>query len=135
MSTSFVNATRPATSLMNGGGGIVIGTVSASVEYFVHERAPMHGSSSASLSRRRPQSRWPWVRAAVQTPPSRVGRLRRGSTSKSPERLLPGLALRLRALVVPGRVHAVRPNYALERTVIRRRPCSDVRRAAAQRER
>jgi hypothetical protein len=134
MNTSFVNATLQAPTVMNKGGGIVIGEVSASVECFVHERAPPQSSRTVSLSRRRPQS--PLIRAftAVHALPSREGRPRRGSTSEIPDGSELGQTPGLRALAVPARSHAVRPNYAFERTAYRRRNHWR-HRAAAQRER
>jgi hypothetical protein len=135
MIASSVSATLTATTAMKWGGGIVIGTVGALVENFVHERAPPQSSSTVSLSRRRPQSPLTRLCTAVHALPSRVGRPRRGSTSGIPDGSELGQTPGLRALVVAVRSHAVRPNYAFERTVIRQRLCSGVRRAAAQRER
>ncbi len=116
MILSFGELTLQATPEMNMGCVIEIGDVSTSVACFVHERAPTQGLSSVSLARRRPQSRLSGVCAAVHTNPSRVGRSRRGPTSKIPDRSLPGSALRLHALVVAARSHSARPNYAFERT-------------------
>jgi hypothetical protein len=134
MSTGFVAPTLPATSAMKWGGGIVIGTVSASVEKFVYERAPSQRVGSASLARRRPQSRLSRLCAAVRASQLPVGRPRRGPTSEIRDRSLLGPALALRALVVPVRSHSVRPNYALQRTVMRQRNLRP-QRAAAERER
>jgi hypothetical protein len=135
MNTGFVNATLQAAPVMNKGGGIVIGEVSASVECFVRERAPTRGSSSVSLARRRPQSRWPSLYAAVPASQLRVGRPRRGPTSEIRDRSLLGPALALRALVVRGRSHPVRPNYALQRTANQPHFQFRPQRAAAERER
>jgi hypothetical protein len=121
MIASFVSATLQATSVMNRGGGIVIGTVSALVENFVHERAPSRRLSSASLSRRLPPRRLHRVRACVESARLSVGHARRGSTSESPDGSELGQTPGLRALVVPVRSHAVRPNYAFERTANRHR--------------
>jgi hypothetical protein len=134
MTTSFVNATLQAAPVMNKGGGIVIGTVSALVENFVHERAPWHSPRPASLSRRLPPRRLHRVRACVESAPFRVGHAKRGSTSESPDGSELGQTPGMRALVVPGRSHAVRPNYAFERTVKSPRNHRGLR-AAAQRER
>jgi hypothetical protein len=134
MNTIFGNATLQAAPVMNGGGGVVIGPVSAQVENFVHERAPPQSLSTASLSRRCPQSRWPSLCATVLAPQLRVGRPRRGSTSEIPEGSELGHTPGLRALVVAVRSHSVRPNYAFERTANWR--CIHRRHhAAAQRER
>jgi len=116
MVNSLGNATLPATSAMNRGGGIVIGTVSALVENFVHERAPTPCSHLASLSRRLPPRRLHRVRACAETARLRVGQSRRGSTFEIPDRLPLGSALGLRAFAVAARSHPVRPNYALHRT-------------------
>jgi hypothetical protein len=134
MIPSSGNTTLQATPVMNRGGGIVIGTVSALVENFVRERAPPQGSATASLSRRRPQSPLSSLCTAVHALASRVGRPRRGSTSKIPDGLELGQTPGLRALAVRGRSHAVRPNYAFERTVKSSRNHWRLR-AAAQRER
>jgi hypothetical protein len=134
MNTSFVNATHLTASVMNRGGRIVSCAVIASVECFVHERAPPQCSATASLSRRRPQSPLSRLCTAVHALASRVGRPRRGSTSEIPDRSLPSSTPGLRALAVSGRSHSVRPNYAFERTV--KSPRNHRRlRAAAQRER
>jgi hypothetical protein len=134
MIASFVSATLKATSVMNRGGGIVIGTVSAQVENFVPERAPSPRSGSASLSRRIPPRRSHLVRACVASARLLVDHARRGSTSGIPDGSELGQTPGLRALVVAVRSHAVRPNYAFERTANRHR---NHRRhhAAAQRER
>jgi hypothetical protein len=134
MNPSFGASTIQATPGMNMSCVSVIGTVSASVENFVHERAPTQRLSSASLARRRPQSRWLGPCATVHASQFRAGRPRRGPTSEIRDRVLPGPALALRALVVPVRSHSVRPNYALQRTVIRQRNLWR-HRAAAERER
>jgi hypothetical protein len=117
MNLSFGASTLQAAPGINMGCVIVIGEVSASVECFVCERGPTHGFSSASLGRRRPQSRRSRVCAAVQTSQSRVGLPRRGPTSEIRESTAPGRALGMRALVAAVRSHSVRPNYAFERTV------------------
>jgi hypothetical protein len=116
MNTSSVSATLQATSVMNRGGGIVIGTISAHVENFVYERAPPQSLSTASLSRRCPQPRWPSLCATVHASQLRVGRPRRGSTSEIPKGSELGHTPGLRALVVAVWSHPVRPNYAFERT-------------------
>jgi len=134
MNTSFDAAALQATPAINRGGRIVIGAVSASVECFVRERAPTRGSSSASLARRRPQSRLFRVCAAVHTLQPRVARPRRGPTSEIPERLSHRPSIGLRALVVPVRSHSVRPNYALQRTVYKSHFQFRLQRAAAERE-
>jgi hypothetical protein len=135
MIASSVSATLTATTAMKWGGGIVIGTVGALVENFVHERAPPQSSSTVSLSRRRPQSPLTRLCTAVHALPSRVGRPRRGSTSAIPDRAPLGSASGLRALLAAVRSHSVRPNYAFERTANRHRYRLFVGRAAAQRER
>jgi hypothetical protein len=135
MNTSFVASSRPATPVMKRGGRNVNCAVSASVECFVCERAPTPHSRLASLSRRLPPMAVREVLAVVDVPSSRLGHSRRGSTSEIPDRSLLGSASGWRALVAAARAHSVRPNYAFERTVMRRRHCSGVRRAAAQRER
>jgi hypothetical protein len=135
MIPSSGNATHQATPVMNRGGGIVIGTVSAQVENFVPERAPSPRSGSASLSRRIPPRRWHLVRACVESARPLVDHARRGSTSGIPDRSELGQTPGLRALVVAVRSHAVRPNYAFERTVKQPRNRLSVGRAAAQRER
>jgi hypothetical protein len=134
MIPSSGNATLQATPVMKWGGGIVIGTISAQVENFVPERAPWHSSRPASLSRRTPPRRLHRACACVESARLLVDHARRGSTSGIPDRLKLGAAPGLRALVVPGRPHAVRPNYAFERTANRRRNHRR-RHAAAQRER
>jgi hypothetical protein len=134
MIPSSGNATLQATPVVNRGGGIVIRTVSALVENFVNERAPSQGCGSASLSRRIAPRQVYRVRACVESARFRVGHSRRGSTSKSRDGSELGQTPGLRALVVPGRSHAVRPNYAFERTANRGRTHRR-HRAAAQRER
>jgi hypothetical protein len=135
MIPGFVNATLQAAPVMNKGGGIVIGEVSASVECFVHERAPTRGVNLPSLARRRPQSQSFQDCAVVHALPSRVGRPRRGPTSEIPDRSLLGSALGLRALAFSVRAHFVRPNYALQRTGNQPHFQLWPQRAAAERER
>jgi hypothetical protein len=134
MNASFVNATHPTALEMNRGGVFVGCAVSASVECFVHERAPTQSLSTASLSRRVPPRRWRRVRAGVEANRLRGCRPRRGSTSEILDGSLPIWALGMRALAQPAKSHSVRPNYAFERTV--KSPRNHWRHhAAAQRER
>jgi hypothetical protein len=61
-----LKATRPVTISMESGGRTVIGNVNVAVEASsVCERAPWPGLETASLARRRPQSRWSQVHTAV----------------------------------------------------------------------
>ena len=104
---------------MESGGVIEIGNTSVSGEASsVRERAPWPCSETASLARRRPQSRLSQVCAVVHTLRSRLGRPRRGPTSGIPDGAALGHALELRALASTLRAAPVRPNYAFERSVM-----------------
>ena len=122
---TVVKVTSPVAQTMESGGVIESERLSASVEAgFDHERAPWPGSETSSLARRRPQSRWSQVYAAVHAWRLRVGRPRRGPTSGIPDGAILGHALELRALASTLWSAPVRPNYALERSVMDIRPDS-----------
>jgi hypothetical protein len=119
MNRSFGATTLQETPGMKMGCVVAHGKVSVPIEASsVCERAPWPKSESASLARRRPQSRWIRVYAAVHTVQSRLGRPRRGPTSGIPDRAALGHALELRALAFALRPAPARPNYALERRLV-----------------
>ena len=116
---TVVKVTSPVAQTMESGGVIEIGNTSVSGEASsVCERAPWPGSETSSLARRRSQSRWSHVHAAVHTFSLRIGRPRRGPTSGIPDGVALGHALELRALATAFRSAPGRPNYALERSVM-----------------
>ena len=122
---TVVKETLPVAQTMESDGVIESGNASVSIEAgFVRERAPGPYLETASLARRRPPSRWFRVHSVVHTSISRVGRPRRGPTSGIPDGAAPGHALKSRALVSASRSAPVRPNYALERSVMDIRPDS-----------
>jgi hypothetical protein len=112
-------ATHPVANSMESGGRSVIGNVNAASEAgFDHQRAPWPNLATASLARRRPQSRRFRIVTVVHTPTSRVGRPRRGPTSGIPESATLGDAPGWRALALALRSAPVRPNYAFERAIL-----------------